>query len=224
MQRVKSSAGAPERPVMWTSIDRWLKTAARLDVAKKFPLNEVCMWAAVLRWWSVSRPLISFLVAWRPSTFPELLLLCSFEENLCVDQQTAARTRLCALAIVDGARWRGLVVKGAGYVPERAAKPETRLFWSTRRGTAPSRTRRRKRGLPAARDTCRVLVVMLSVGFEHPGRFRFRPALPGLDRSLPGDQNGCGAKPAYSVESRERQGCSAGTVFLLVGTNVLVHN
>eukprot|EP00752_Nemacystus_decipiens_P012997 g11499.t2 len=40
-QRVKSSAGAPDRPVMWTSIDRWLKTAAGLDVEKKFPLGRV---------------------------------------------------------------------------------------------------------------------------------------------------------------------------------------
>lgn len=40
-QRVKSSAGSPDRPVMWTSIDRWLKTAAGLDVDKKFPLGKV---------------------------------------------------------------------------------------------------------------------------------------------------------------------------------------
>ncbi|CAM9167544.1 unnamed protein product, partial [Hapterophycus canaliculatus] len=40
-QQVRSSAGSRDRPVMWTSIDRWLKTAARLDSAGKFPLDKV---------------------------------------------------------------------------------------------------------------------------------------------------------------------------------------
>ena len=40
-QRVQSSAGSPARPVMWTTIDRWLETATRLDVSKAFPLDRV---------------------------------------------------------------------------------------------------------------------------------------------------------------------------------------
>ncbi|CAM9295810.1 unnamed protein product [Ectocarpus sp. 12 AP-2014] len=40
-QRVRSSAGSPDRPVMWTSIDKWLKTATRLDSTKSFPLAKV---------------------------------------------------------------------------------------------------------------------------------------------------------------------------------------
>ncbi|CAM9772899.1 unnamed protein product [Pylaiella littoralis] len=41
-QRVRSSAGSPDRPVMWTTIDKWLKTASRLDSsAKAFPLDKV---------------------------------------------------------------------------------------------------------------------------------------------------------------------------------------
>ncbi|CBJ26798.1 choline/ethanolamine kinase [Ectocarpus siliculosus] len=39
-QRVRSSAGSPDRPVMWTSIDKWLKTATRLDSTKSFPLAK----------------------------------------------------------------------------------------------------------------------------------------------------------------------------------------
>ncbi|CAB1116385.1 unnamed protein product [Ectocarpus sp. CCAP 1310/34] len=40
-QRVRSSAGSPDRPVMWISIDKWLKTATRLDSTKSFPLAKV---------------------------------------------------------------------------------------------------------------------------------------------------------------------------------------
>ncbi|CAN0160594.1 unnamed protein product [Ectocarpus sp. 4 AP-2014] len=40
-QRVRSSAGSLDRPVMWTSIDKWLKTATRLDSSKSFPLAKV---------------------------------------------------------------------------------------------------------------------------------------------------------------------------------------
>ncbi|CAM9912530.1 unnamed protein product [Scytosiphon promiscuus] len=48
-QRVRSSAGSPDRPVMWTSIDRWLKTATRLDSAKNFPLDKVAEEVAWLK-------------------------------------------------------------------------------------------------------------------------------------------------------------------------------
>ena len=40
-QRVKSSTGTPDCPLMWTHIDRWLKTAVELDVNKNFPLGQV---------------------------------------------------------------------------------------------------------------------------------------------------------------------------------------
>eukprot|EP00904_Undaria_pinnatifida_P006155 jgi/Undpi1/266/HiC_scaffold_1.g00262.m1 len=40
-QRVQSSAGSASRPVMWTTIDRWLETATRLDAAQAFLLEKV---------------------------------------------------------------------------------------------------------------------------------------------------------------------------------------
>ncbi|CAM9295091.1 unnamed protein product [Laminaria digitata] len=48
-QRVQSSAGSPTRPVMWTTIDRWLETATRLDVSRAFPLDKVGVEVAWLK-------------------------------------------------------------------------------------------------------------------------------------------------------------------------------